>query len=44
MQRHHLVMACVLTHRGYPIDQLAERSDFMEVCYLLMHGELPNRI
>jgi citrate synthase len=34
--------AGVLTHRGYPIDQLAEKSDFMEVCYLLMHGELPN--
>jgi citrate synthase len=33
--------AGVLTHRGYPIDQLAEKSDFMEVCYLLMHGELP---
>ncbi|HYD99578.1 MAG TPA: citrate/2-methylcitrate synthase, partial [Alphaproteobacteria bacterium] len=32
----------VLLHRGYPIDQLAERSDFMEVCYLLLHGDLPN--
>jgi citrate synthase len=32
----------VLLHRGYPIEQLAERSDFMEVCYLLLHGELPN--
>ncbi|MBJ7415903.1 MAG: citrate synthase [Niveispirillum sp.] len=32
----------VLLHRGYPIDQLAESSDFMEVCYLLLHGELPN--
>jgi len=31
----------VLLHRGYPIDQLAERSDFMEVCYLLLKGELP---
>jgi citrate synthase len=32
----------ILLHRGYPIDQLAESSDFMEVCYLLLHGELPN--
>lgn len=32
----------VLLHRGYPIDQLAENSDFMEVCYLLLHGELPS--
>ncbi|HLO18925.1 MAG TPA: citrate synthase, partial [Sphingomicrobium sp.] len=31
----------VLLHRGYPIDQLAERSTFMEVAYLLVHGELP---
>ena len=31
----------ILLHRGYPIDQLAERSTFMEVCYLLLHGELP---
>jgi citrate synthase len=34
--------AGVLLHRGYPIDQLAERSSFLEVCYLLLHGELPN--
>jgi len=33
--------AGVLLHRGYPIDQLAERSNFLEVCYLLLHGELP---
>jgi citrate synthase len=33
--------AGVLLHRGYPIEQLAEKSDFMEVCYLLLHGELP---
>ncbi len=33
--------AGVLLHRGYPIDQLAERSTFLEVCYLLLHGELP---
>jgi citrate synthase len=31
----------ILLHRGYPIDQLAEHSSFMEVCYLLLHGELP---
>ena len=31
----------VLLHRGYPIDQLAEKSNFMEVCYLLLNGELP---
>jgi citrate synthase len=31
----------VLLYRGYPIDQLAEKSSFIEVCYLLMHGELP---
>ncbi len=32
----------VLLYRGYPIDQLAEKSNFLEVCYLLLHGELPN--
>ncbi|MFN4176808.1 citrate synthase [Phenylobacterium sp.] len=31
----------ILLHRGYPIDQLAEQSNFLEVCYLLLHGELP---
>jgi citrate synthase len=31
----------VLLHRGYPIDELAEQSSFIEVCYLLLHGELP---
>jgi citrate synthase len=30
-----------LLHRGYPIDQLAEQSHFLEVCYLLLYGELP---
>jgi len=30
-----------LLYRGYPIDQLAQRSNFLEVAYLLMHGELP---
>jgi citrate synthase len=32
----------VLLYRGYPIEELAEKSDFLEVCYLLLHGELPN--
>lgn len=33
----------VLLYRGYPIDQLAEKSNFMEVAYLLLYGELPNK-
>ena len=33
----------VLLHRGYPIDQLAEQSTFMEVAYLLLHGDLPKQ-
>ncbi|WP_265570550.1 citrate synthase [Sphingomicrobium nitratireducens] len=33
----------VLLHRGYPIDQLAEHSTFMEVAYLLLHGDLPKK-
>lgn len=33
----------VLLYRGFPIDQLAYHSDYMEVCYLLMNGELPNK-
>jgi citrate synthase len=32
----------VLLHRGYKIEALAENSDFMEVSYLMLHGELPN--
>ena len=32
----------ILLHRGYPIDQLAEKSSFLEVCYLLLNGDLPN--
>ena len=32
----------VLLYRGYPIEQLSEQSSFLEVAYLLMHGELPN--
>lgn len=31
-----------LLHRGYPIDQLAAQSSYLEVCYLLLYGELPN--
>ena len=31
----------ILLYRGYPIEQLAEHCDFMEVCWLLMKGELP---
>jgi len=34
--------AGVLMHRGYAINELAEQSDFMETCYLLLKGELPN--
>ena len=33
--------AGILYYRGYPIEQLAEKSDFLEVCYLLLDGELP---
>ncbi|MEI8384492.1 MAG: citrate synthase [Nitrosomonadaceae bacterium] len=33
--------AGILLYRGYPIEQLARQCDFMEVCYLLMNGELP---
>jgi citrate synthase len=32
----------VLLHRGYPIEQLAEKATFLETCYLLLNGELPN--
>jgi citrate synthase len=31
----------ILLHRGYPIEQLAEKSDYVETCYLLLKGELP---
>ncbi|WP_420863248.1 citrate synthase [Algirhabdus cladophorae] len=31
-----------LLHRGYPIDQLAEKSHYLEVCYLLLYGALPS--
>jgi citrate synthase len=33
----------ILLHRGYPIDQLAENGDFLEVCYVLLYGELPTK-
>ena len=33
----------ILLYRGYSIDQLADHSDFLEVCYLLLHGELPGK-
>lgn len=33
----------VLQYRGYPIDQLAEQSSYLEVCYLLMHNKLPSK-
>ena len=33
----------ILQHRGYPIDQLAEKSDYLEVCYLLLNGQLPDK-
>jgi len=32
----------ILLHRGYPIEQLAKKSDYLETCYLLLKGELPN--
>ncbi|MFK7913365.1 MAG: citrate synthase [Pseudomonadales bacterium] len=33
----------VLLHRGYPIEQLAEHSDHLELCYLLLNGHLPSK-
>src|SRR6202008_1789999 len=35
--------AGILLYRGYPIEQLAQHCDFLEVCYLLQYGELPTR-
>src|SRR6202165_2250060 len=35
--------AGVLLYRGFPIEQLAVNCDFLEVCYLLLNGELPNK-
>ena len=34
----------ILRYRGYPIEQLAEHSTFLETAYLLLHGELPNQV
>jgi citrate synthase len=44
-ERHHLYRRRPghFAHRGYPIDQLAEQSSFMEVAYLLLHGDLPKK-
>lgn len=33
----------ILLHRGYPIEELAENSSFLEVCYLLLNGDLPTK-
>jgi len=33
----------ILLHRGYPIEELAAKSDYLEVCYLLLNGELPTK-
>ncbi|MAR56115.1 MAG: citrate (Si)-synthase [Rickettsiales bacterium] len=33
----------ILRYRGYDIDELAKKSDYLEVCYLLLYGELPNK-
>ena len=32
----------ILRHRGYDINELASNSEFLEVCYLLLHGDLPS--
>ncbi|MDH5360507.1 MAG: citrate synthase [Gammaproteobacteria bacterium] len=32
----------ILLYRGYPVEQLAEKSSYLEVCYLLLYGELPS--
>ncbi len=36
--------AGILRYRGYPIEQLAEHSSFLEVAYLILNGELPNKV
>ena len=43
--RLHILMEKkgLLLHRGYKIEDLAEKSDYPEVCYLLLNGELPNQ-
>ena len=33
----------ILRYRGYPIEQLAEKANFLEICYLLIYGDLPNK-
>lgn len=33
----------ILLHRGYPIEELAQKSDYLETCFLLLHGELPSQ-
>ena len=33
----------ILLHRGFPIDQLANNADYLEVCYVLLYGEVPTR-
>ncbi len=33
----------ILLYRGYPIEELAQKCNYMEVCYLLLNGELPNK-
>ncbi|WP_108650553.1 citrate synthase [Dongshaea marina] len=33
----------ILLHRGYPIDELAESADYLEVCYILLYGEAPTK-
>ncbi len=35
--------AGILLHRGYPIEQLAQKADYLEVCYILLYGEVPSR-
>ena len=34
----------ILLHRGYPIEELAEKADFLEIAYLLLEGDLPNAV
>lgn len=34
----------ILRHRGYAIEELAEKAEFLEIAYLLIHGELPNKM
>ena len=34
----------ILTYRGFPIEELAEKSSFLEVSFLLIYGELPSKV